>query len=146
MIRQVNAVCLFLEAARRSEQFYVERVGLEVKSTDEGFVELALGETGLPCLEKSVARDMLKDMAIAPKRNEVAFTVAAYADDAAKTYEDLDGEWSSQSLRHCSPGVRRPRISGTPTATCGKSLVSSTELLPVVWTEILPNLSVVATT
>lgn len=104
MIGQINAFCLFVDDAKKSEQFYAKKVGLKVKSRDQGFVEFTLGETELACLERGAASDMLKGMAVSPKSEDVSFTIAAYVDDVDVTYAEL----KKRGVKFVVPPVLQP--------------------------------------
>lgn len=58
MISQVDAVCLLVDSLSISREFYENKLGLTVKSTDTGFVEYKLGETPIALFEKKFATSM----------------------------------------------------------------------------------------
>lgn len=53
MITKVFAICLLVEDLQVSRDFYEQKLGLTVNSTDTGFVDYKLGETPLALFEKS---------------------------------------------------------------------------------------------
>jgi catechol 2,3-dioxygenase-like lactoylglutathione lyase family enzyme len=59
MFKKLFAVCLLVEDARKSFEFYSKTLGLEVNSQDGSFADFKLGETSLAIFQKDEATTMI---------------------------------------------------------------------------------------
>lgn len=86
MIINIFAICLLVEDSSISREFYEQKLGLIVNSTDTGFVDYKLGETPLALFEKKHATAMFEKQYMKPAGGAV---IALQVDDVAKTCEEL---------------------------------------------------------
>lgn len=86
MINKLDAICLLVEDLARSQDFYQNKLGLTIKSTDIGFVAFTLGETPLALFEKKHAIAMFPTKDMKPAGGAV---IALQVDDIAKECEVL---------------------------------------------------------
>lgn len=86
MITKLDAICLLVEDLEVSQNFYRNKLGLSVKSTDVGFVEFQLGETPLAIFEKKHAVVMFPNKYMTSPGGAV---IALRVEDIMKTCEEL---------------------------------------------------------
>jgi catechol 2,3-dioxygenase-like lactoylglutathione lyase family enzyme len=89
MITKLDAVCLLVENLEVSQDFYQNKLGLTIKSTDTGFVEFELGETPLAIFEKKHATAMFP---IQYMQSTGGAVTALRVDDITKTCAELDSK------------------------------------------------------
>lgn len=86
MITKLFAVCLLVEDLAISREFYENKLGLTVNSTDTGFVDYKLGETPLALFEKKHATAMFSETYMKSAGGAV---IALQVDHMAKTCKEL---------------------------------------------------------
>lgn len=90
MMKRIDAVVLFVEALDRAKAFYRDKVGLKLKTEDQGFAEFELDNTTIALLDIPTAQGLISKDAVALKHTSgVSFQIAAYVDDVNATYEKL---------------------------------------------------------
>jgi len=67
MFKKLSAVGLFVKNLDRSIEFYRDKVGLKLKTHEQGFAAFELGEIELAILDLPTAAGMIKDEVIKPK-------------------------------------------------------------------------------
>jgi catechol 2,3-dioxygenase-like lactoylglutathione lyase family enzyme len=58
MITKLFAICLLVDDLVKSRDFYEQKLGLMINSSDTGFVDYKLGETPRSFLKKARNRDV----------------------------------------------------------------------------------------
>lgn len=86
MISKLFAICLLVEDLKVSRDFYEQKLGLIMNSTDTGFIDYRLGETPLALFEKKHATVMFQNKHMKPSGGAV---IALQVDDVAKTCQEL---------------------------------------------------------
>ena len=86
MILNIFAVCLLVEDLPISREFYEQKLGLVINSTDTGFVDYKLGETPLALFEKKHATAMFAARYMKPSGGAV---VALQVDNVEKSCQEL---------------------------------------------------------
>src|SRR6266851_4194340 len=90
MLKRIDAAVLFVEDLERSKAFYRGKIGLKLKSEDQGFAEFELENTTIGLLDISTAQDMItKEVVAASRPSGARFQLAAYVDDVNGMYEEL---------------------------------------------------------
>ncbi len=85
-VNNVYAICLLVEDLPISREFYEQKLGLVVNSTDTGFVDYKLGETPLALFEKKHASAMFLPKYMHPSGGVV---IALQVDNVVKTCKEL---------------------------------------------------------
>ncbi len=86
MFKNVYAVCLLVENLDKSLAFYKDLLGLEVNSTDDGYIDFKLGDPLLALFQKNKAEAMFSQKHMASGGGAVyAFQV----ENVSKTCKDL---------------------------------------------------------
>lgn len=86
MINKLDAICLLVDNLVISQDFYQNKLGLIVKSTDTGFVEFELGETPLALFEKKHAVAMFPSKYMKASGGAV---IALRVEDIYKTCDEM---------------------------------------------------------
>ena len=90
MIKRIDAVVLFVEDLERAKGFYRDKLGLKLKSEDQGFAEFELENTTIGLLDRKTAQDLVTKEAVSGKAATGGrFQVAAYVDDVHALYRTL---------------------------------------------------------
>lgn len=89
MIQSLFAVCLVVENLTKSLEFYRDKLGLKIKSTDTGFADFELGETPLAIFEKNHATAMFPARFMTKPGGVV---IALKVDDIEKTVGALESK------------------------------------------------------
>lgn len=86
MITKLFALCLLVDNLTISQDFYENKLGLKVNSTDTGFVDYQLGETPLALFEKKHATAMFPSEHMKSPGGTV---IALQVDDVDETCQEL---------------------------------------------------------
>jgi len=88
---KVNAIVLFVRNFEASEKFYMNTLGLKVKSREEGFTAFELeGGQELALMSLDAASKMISKNSIQPEEEGIHRTLLAiFVEDTDKTYEEL---------------------------------------------------------
>jgi lactoylglutathione lyase len=90
MLKRIDAVVLFVEDLERAKAFYRDKVGLKLKSEDQGFAEFSLDNTTVALLDIPTAQSMvIKDSIAATRPSGARFQVAVYVDNVNAIYEEF---------------------------------------------------------
>lgn len=86
MINKLYALCLLVENLDISLSFYTQILGLQVNSTDEGYVDFKLGDTLLAIFQKDSARVMFP---VEHMNRGGSAVIAFEVEDVEKTCKEL---------------------------------------------------------
>jgi lactoylglutathione lyase len=90
MFKRIDAVVLFVEDLERAKAFYRDKVGLKLKSENEGFADFELDNTTVALLERTAAQELITSESVAGgAATGATFQMATFVDDVGRVYEDL---------------------------------------------------------
>lgn len=90
MLGQADAIVLFVSDLERAKAFYKAKVGLKLKSEEQGFAEFELDNTTIALLDIPTAQAMINEEVVTTTRpSGESSLIAAYVDDLNKVYGAL---------------------------------------------------------
>ncbi|HCM82770.1 TPA: glyoxalase [Patescibacteria group bacterium] len=92
VFKKIDNILLFVKDLKTSLVFYKDKLGLSVKTKEEGYIEFELSGVILGLVEKEEAANMIsKDVVMGSHGTARPFSLAVTVEDVDKTYEVLVG-------------------------------------------------------